>query len=1423
MVDVDLRIIGFICIVVIIVIATATAYTSYKKKTMERREGLYLNEPKPYLPEPKVVYPGHGGGGEDFGDNDNNTEEPCCSGDSDMLTLMIIALLNKAMNKTSKVANADCVQRVVKHTIPQVMLRLGAYGIDMNNIDYGNPSIVNTVNAIIVDIIQEAMRDPDMCADEPYPPAKCPTQIVDVDVPACENCGGGSTTTRTPSGPTTKPPPPGKVTTTLKPPTTTPKGKPATTTKKPATTTKKPATCAPSGTTKAPTCATTTTGPPTCRTTSKAPTTLPLCTSSPKPTGTVAPSIPPGTYFIMSSARNNGKCDKYLTATSCSVIPKVNKPTLTSTESRNAIWILKKLANRKWIIQSNGREGTGCANILSTNACTANADLGFSTASTAMQTWTMEIVPNKQNTVRFKSVGRAAPKCKNYLSAQNCNGTKFAELNDLNVKTLNQEWVLRKATRDRLYEGDCMYSGEFLYSGTSSLTLTDEGDMEVKDHETNKTWSLRKTMQHTRDSLMGKKNGPFRLCMEKTGELVLYNVKNARVWYSDTVGKANGPFRFIVGRDDKKNSVCGIYQSTPNKANLTTGEDLFEIWNSLWTHSCEAARQLYIKNYKIGNTDPWDHYKAAVLNKVGAQKEKRQWLGPKCANCENAKAWYKELYPDVVAAKKNPEEHYFLTGAKEDRIWKGIGGNDVCIGLPKLKGEILLGIGTDFKLYTKANLRDPWVPVKQNNCCLRTVLVTREGWILGIDQHNKLVGKLSLTGPWTADFGDASNITDIFQLTSGEIGGIGKDKKLYKKPSLYAPWQFLGPQGLAIAMDTLKDKKYIGVGADKLLYIRDNPAAGTWAPIKNSGAVIDLVELSTGPIIGIGTDKKLHFIENRNKFPWRKAWVKDNAGSVIRIDTLPSPHKPKPFHNKDILNQGECLKSGQELISADGKHKVKLDANGHFIIYTNGKKAWSAAENGAHTNIPNISYQGPFTICLKADGDLWQQDSKKKYVWNTDTSGKGEAPFYMQIQNDGHLLIRGKNNVAIWAHKWPHNCASARADYLKMYKPVANAKKDPWEHYKATVLNKATGKELRQWRGPKCGTCEEAKKRYNDLYADVVKAKITPALHYRRHGEKENRIWKGISNQKCLNVLHEGWCLQGNEQLVSPNGKYKLSIDQKSGTALIIIQGPEGNIWISNMQHTREAQYKGKGPYTFCMRTSGELVQFNKLNEWIWRTDTESKASRPFRAELTDLGQLVVLGKNAKTGKDLPIWNNTWPHDCQSAKDQYKATHKDIGKKDPWTHYVEKVIKQPDASKEFRIWQGPKCANCVNAKKWYHTIYPDVPKNDGEAFTHYPYSVRTSGKIGGRIWKGQGKPDACVPTTTPKPTTTTKAPTPAPTTKAPTPSPTPVMCIRKAYAIEQISPGEKRFKGKNPGDIPCMFPNDGKDIPKEGEWFKWYS
>jgi hypothetical protein len=1418
MIDVDVRIIGFICVVVILVVIIATAYSAYRKRKLEKRETLYLNEPNPYLPNPKVIY---NGGGEDYEDNGGNEDEPCCSGDSDMLTLMIIALLNKAMTKNSKVANAECVQRVVKHTIPQVMLRLGAYGIDMNSIDYGNPSIVNTVNAIIVDIIQEAMRDPEMCAEEPYPPAKCPTQIIDVDVPACENCGNNGTTSLPPSGTTTTRPPGGSTTTT-KPPTTTPKGgtttKPPTTTPKGGTTTKPP-TC-PTPTTKPPTCATTSTAPPTCRTTSKAPTTLPLCT--PTPTGTVAPAIPEGTYFIVSVARNNGKCEQYLSATSCSSTPTITKPWLSSTVSLDGIWMLKKLPNKQWLIQSNSRDGNSCANNLSTNACTVNGDLVFSTQSTALQTWAMELVEKKPNVVRFKNVGRTAPKCKTYLSAQNCGGSQNVELNDLDIKTLNQEWQLVKATRDTLYEGDCLWSGEALYRFddttarpiTASLSVDHMGDVLIKDHEKNTVWSLRNTAQHARDSLMGKANGPFRLCMEKTGELILYNVKNAWVWRSDTVGKANGPFQLKLMRDDtKKVSYASIYQSMYNATAETT--TYFEIWNNGWSHSCEIVRQWYVKQYpEIGKTDPWQHYSVNVLQKQGAQKERRLWPGPKCDSCDKAKAWYNDLYPDVVTAKMDAATHYYQIGAKENRMWKGIGSNDACINLPNLEGEILLGVGTDSKLYTKASLRDPWALVKDSNCCVRTILVTTEGWILGINDKNKLVGKSTLTGPWK-EFSDASNIVDIFQLTTGEIAGIGKDEKLYKKTTLYAPWEYFAPHGRSNSMDLLKENKYMGIGkADNQLYIRDNPAAGTWTVIKDSGAVVDFVELSTGPIIGIGTNNKLYFIENRNKLPWKKGWLDDKtAGAVQRIEVLPSPHKAKPFPNRDTLFEGECLKSGQELVSADGKHKFTIDATGHLKVFNNGKKDWSAAEDGEHTRIPNIPFQGPFTICLKTDGNLQQEDAKKTWVWNTDSANKAEGPFKMQIQNDGHLVIRGAKGLPVWAHRWPHSCEQARKWYLDNYKEVANAKQDPWEHYKSTVLNRAKGKEVRQWPGPKCGSCDEAAKWYNELFPDVKKANFDPALHYKRHGQGENRIWKGPNNNRCITVLHEGFCLEKDEKLVSSNGKYVLAIDQTSGEGLVFIDGPQGRVWSSHNQHQRKEQViTNKAPYTFCMTNEGELVQANKLKERIWGTDTKSKAAGPFRAEVNNDGQLIITGKHRMTGADVQVWNSTWPHDCQSAKDLYLATHKDVvlHKVDAWKHYEEAVLKQPDASKERREWHGPKCADCKGASDYYNELYPDIAKAKLTAVGHY----NSDGYKEKRIWKGQGKRDACMPTT--------KPPTPAPTTPPPT-TPAPVMCLRSSYAIEQMGVGAKRFKGKNPGDIPCIFPNDGYDIPQEGKWFKWYS
>ena len=1381
-----MRLIGFISLVVIIVIVITIGYSYYKRTNLETL----------YMPEPQVIYPGHDDYGHDNEEEENKQGsesggEPCCGNDTDMLTLMIIALMNKTMNKNAKVANADCVQRIVKHTIPQVMMRLGAYGIDMNNINYGNPSIVNTVNSIIIDVIQEAMRDPDMCAEEPYPPARCPTQILNVDVPACSTCG---TTTKPPKRTTTKPP-------------------------KRRTTTPIPV-CKP---------ATTTTAAPQCMTTP-----LPMCTSKPttKPPATtkrttVAPSVAGGTYFVLSIARN-AKCEKYLTAMSCNATPKVNAPFLTSTPSRNAVWIMKKLADKRWMLQANSREGNNCSNNLSASPCTGAADLSFSTQSTAGQQWLMEPVDKKLNTYRFKSVGRSLNGspivgCKSYLSAQNCGGSKNVEMSLLDPKTLNQEWLLVATTRDTLYEGDCLHSGESLYTVnndalntiTSTITLQEDGNLVLNDLIMKKDWSLTKNNEHKKNALTGKANGPFKLCMDRSGDLILYNGKGTKVWRTDTIDKANSPFQFKLIKQVDKMAECAV-SGTYNVNKTKTG---IRTWHNQWTHSCEVVRKWFPTVYTDVKGDPWQHYTAAVLNKTGDQKEGRVWAGPKCDTCANTIAWYNDLYPDVVKAKKDPVRHYFEAGAKEDHIWKGMGANDACIILPELKGEILLGIGMKNTMWTKKNFRESWVQVPTHNCCVKSIVVMSQGWILGVGMDNRLHGKLSLAGAWK-DLTDATGIIDIFEI-GGVLYGIKTDNKIYKKDPLYAPWKLYNNVGATIAVDKLRDNKIMAVGTNNEIFMKDNIEPGKWTGIATGGnvKVIDFVELKNGAIIGVGMDNRLYFAENRNKFSWKQAWVADNSGMVRRIETIPVPHTAKPFPNRDVLYEGECLKSGEELVSGNGRFKLKFGADGHLDIYDNNNRTWGAARNGEHSRLA-LPWKAPFKICLKPDGDLVQTDANYKGVFGTEvwqlyTGGKDNGPFRMIMQDNGNLIIAGSRQL-VWANIWYRSCEGTRQHYLGTYKDIKGV--DPWDHYRINVLEKAPGsKQSRMWPGPKCGSCKDAVDRYRWLYPDV---KTDIIRHYSTNGEKEKRIWlaKG-GKDACMpttkpptappnkDTLNQGECLVSGKELISKNRVYKVKLETNGHFVIYknsVKDWSAGEV-VNNKapEHTRLGNITFKQPYKMCMQTDGNLVEYDSADAVVYATDTHQKASGPFRLTMQDDGNLVVYGKG-----NLPIWAaKTFYRSCEAARQEYLRMYEDIRKagEDPWDHYVKNVLNKPASEKESRQWVGPKCGSCEEAAESYNTSYPDVKKAGTAPSRHYS----KNGNSEQRLWRAKGGKDACIPI--------------VPTAPAALP-----ICDRNnTNRIREMDPkidpanGRKRFEGMKNG-VRCIYPLNGTAIPKQGVPFPYF-
>ena len=208
--------------------------------------------------------------------------------------------------------------------------------------------------------------------------------------------------------------------------------------------------------------------------------------------------------------------------------------------------------------------------------------------------------------------------------------------------------------------------------------------------------------------------------------------------------------------------------------------------------------------------------------------------------------------------------------------------------LPSLENEILLGVGTDNKLYKKDSLYGPWVPVEKNNCCVKSVHVTRQGWILGVGTDNKLWVKKGLEGPWTPIGDNSCCVLDVCDNERGHLIGVGTDNKLYMRDSLYSAWNFTTEQTCCVtAIIFAKDNKtYFGVGRDRQLYATQSFDA-KWRPIPNSGNIIDVCQINSQVLLAVGEDNRVWFW-HENK--WNPAWADDNSCCVRSITSLPWPY-----------------------------------------------------------------------------------------------------------------------------------------------------------------------------------------------------------------------------------------------------------------------------------------------------------------------------------------------------------------------------------------------------------------------------------------------------------------------------------------------------------------------------------------------------
>ncbi len=190
--------------------------------------------------------------------------------------------------------------------------------------------------------------------------------------------------------------------------------------------------------------------------------------------------------------------------------------------------------------------------------------------------------------------------------------------------------------------------------------------------------------------------------------------------------------------------------------------------------------------------------------------------------------------------------------------------------------EIILGVGTNNKLYTRARLGSGWVNVPNSGSVIGATIM-QDGSILGIGTNNQLYTRTTLDSGWV-NVPNSGSVIGVTIMQDGSILGIGTNNQLYTRATLDSSWVNVPNSGSVIGVTIMQDGSILGIGTNNQLYTRAT-LDSSWVNVPNSGSVIGVTIMQDGSILGIGTNKQLY---TRAKLD--SDWVNvPDSGSVIGV------------------------------------------------------------------------------------------------------------------------------------------------------------------------------------------------------------------------------------------------------------------------------------------------------------------------------------------------------------------------------------------------------------------------------------------------------------------------------------------------------------------------------------------------------------
>lgn len=175
-------------------------------------------------------------------------------------------------------------------------------------------------------------------------------------------------------------------------------------------------------------------------------------------------------------------------------------------------------------------------------------------------------------------------------------------------------------------------------------------------------------------------------------------------------------------------------------------------------------------------------------------------------------------------------------------------------------GSVIVGVGTDGRVYTRDDLNSDWQQLALKGPSILAVGVHKDGTLLGIGRDNKLYTRAAPKSDWAqAPDKGGPPMKAVAVASDGTILNVDTGNNVHTRKTLDdAPAIVTGQPCCVTDLALMNDGQIVAIGMDsKTLYTKTAPAAA-WVRQKTAALVVRSVTvMQDGTLLGVGSDNKL--------------------------------------------------------------------------------------------------------------------------------------------------------------------------------------------------------------------------------------------------------------------------------------------------------------------------------------------------------------------------------------------------------------------------------------------------------------------------------------------------------------------------------------------------------------------------------------